>query len=218
MDQNITVRLMMSKENKLKKGSGLHLDMFVVSLVTAITSVLGMPWMVAATVRSLAHMRSLRQYEISDTTDGEIKVEMTGVQEQRITGLAIHSLIGLSVIAFRDALRGIPNAVLTGLFLFLGTSSIVTTELWNRFLLFFTYPQDTPKEAAHWMREVGALRTKAFTAIQLVLLGAMLWIKGTRLGVYFPVLIGALAPIRIALEKWNVFSQKELEALDGEIA
>jgi len=42
MDQNITVRLVMSKDNKLKKGSGLHLDMLVISAVTAITSLLGM--------------------------------------------------------------------------------------------------------------------------------------------------------------------------------
>jgi hypothetical protein len=45
----------------------------------------------------------------------------------------------------------------------------------------------------------------------------MWWIKETKLGVFFPVLIGILAPIRIALEKWNVFSKKELETLDGEI-
>ena len=41
MDQNITVRLVVAKENKLKKGSGFHLDMFVVAAITALTSVLG---------------------------------------------------------------------------------------------------------------------------------------------------------------------------------
>jgi hypothetical protein len=34
MDQNITVRLVMSKEHKLRKGSGVHLDMAVISFVT----------------------------------------------------------------------------------------------------------------------------------------------------------------------------------------
>lgn len=222
MDQNITVRLMMSKDNKLKKGSGLHLDMLVVAVVTTITSLLGMPWMVAATVRSLAHMRSLRNYEIVDAgktnpEDTSVKVEMVGVQEQRVTGLAIHSLIGLSVIYFRHVLRRIPNAVLTGLFLYLGVSSITTTDLWDRFCLFFTDDQDVPKGPA-WVKDVSLFRTKAFTAIQMALLGAMWWVKGTKLGVFFPVLIGALAPVRIALEKWNVFSTKELDALDGEIA
>jgi hypothetical protein len=68
MDQNITVRLIMSRKNKLRKGSGIHLDMLAVSVVTAVTSVLGMPWMVAATVRSLAHLRSLQVYDTVSQT------------------------------------------------------------------------------------------------------------------------------------------------------
>jgi len=34
MDQNITARIIMAKQNKLKKGSGVHLDMLVVAVVT----------------------------------------------------------------------------------------------------------------------------------------------------------------------------------------
>jgi len=219
MDQNITVRLMMSKENKLKKGSGLHLDMLVVALVTTITSLLGMPWMVAATVRSLAHMRSLREYETQgEGADGTPKIEMTGVKEQRVTGLLIHSFIGAAIIFYRDVLRQLPTSVLTGLFLYLGISSINTTDLWSRFLLFFTDPRDVPKNALWKVGGVALNKTKLFTAIQLTLLGAMWWLKGTKLGVFFPVLIGLLAPARIALERFNVFSKTELESLDGEIA
>ena len=243
MDQNITVRLIMSKENKLKKGSGLHLDMFVVAVVTTITYLLGMPWMVAATVRSLAHMRSLKEYKTIDeiivdsgskNVPGVIvpenvpenvpvnsiptpaRVEMTGVQEQRLTGLMIHSLIGFAIIYLRPLLKQIPNAVLTGVFLFLGVSSITTTDLFDRFKLFFTDNRDIPSHFP-WAKDIQINRTKLFTAIQLFLLGAMWWIKGTKLGVFFPVLIGALAPVRIALEKFNFFTPKELELLDGEI-
>lgn len=232
MDQNITTRLIISKENKLKKGSGLHLDMFVVAGVTAITSLLGMPWMVAATVRSLAHLRSLKLYKITEvpgdsseqkesTPPSEstttARVEMTGVQEQRLTGLLIHSLIGFSIINLRSVLRGIPNAVLTGLFLYLGVSSITTTDLFDRFKLFFTDTRDIPSGFS-WSKSIDVNRTKLFTAIQLFLLSAMWWMKGTKLGVFFPVLIGALAPARIALEKFQIFSKEELNLLDGEIA
>jgi HCO3- transporter family len=235
MDQNITVRLIMSKENKLKKGSGLHLDMFVVAIVTAVTSLLGMPWMVAATVRSLAHMRSLKQYTTVDSTIDGLKnsaaaalvgvepsvsvpatVEMTGVQEQRLTGLMIHSLIGFSIIYLRPFLKKIPNAVLTGLFLFLGVSSITTTDLFDRFKLFFIDNRDKPSGFS-WSKGIETGRVKLFTTIQLALLASMWWIKGTKLGVFFPVLIGALAPVRIALEKLNIFTKKELDLLDGEI-
>lgn len=225
MDQNITVRLIMSKENKLKKGSGLHLDMFVVAVVTAITSLLGMPWMVAATVRSLAHMRSLKQYKIGDNVTPGLKllvapqatVEVTGVQEQRLTGLTIHSLIGFAIIYMRPMLQQIPNAVLTGLFLYLGVSSISTTDLFDRFKLFFTDKRDIPPGFS-WSTGISLQRTKLFTSIQMLLIAAMWWVKGTKLGVFFPVLIGVLAPVRIALEKFKIFTKKELDLLDGEIA
>ena len=188
-----------------------------------------MPWMVAATVRSLAHMKSLRNYgfKSSDTTttsstpvavvssEGAV-VEMIGVQEQRVSGLAIHSLIGAALLFGRHLLRQIPTSVLTGLFLYLGFSSIGTTDLYDRSRLFLMDNRDLPISKPY-MKEVGAKRTKIFTSIQIALLGSMWWIKETKLGVFFPVLIGILAPIRIALEKWNVFSKKELETLDGEI-
>ena len=51
-DQNITTRLVNSKDNKMKKGYGYHMDLLVVALNTLVFSMLGMPWLVAATVRS----------------------------------------------------------------------------------------------------------------------------------------------------------------------
>jgi hypothetical protein len=229
MDQNITVRLIMSKENKLKKGSGIHLDMLVIAVVTTITSLLGMPWMVAATVRSLAHLRSLKEYKTvaatpattlaeepaSSDVGAATQLEFTGVVEQRVSGLAIHTLIGAGLLYCRPLLRQIPVSVLTGLFLYLGVSSIGTTEFYQRSLLFLTNPADAPRSS--WLSVAGLKKTKLFTAVQLALLGSMWWLKGTALGVFFPVLIGLLAPVRIALEKLNIFSKKELEVLDGEL-
>ena len=189
MDQNITVRLIMSKENKLRKKNGIHLDMFVVASVTALTSILGMPWMVAATVRSLAHLRSLKEYSISD--DESKKAEFTGINEQRVSGLLIHTLIGLALVFGRGYLQKIPTAVLTGVFLYLGISSVDKTELYERTLLYFMDKRDVSKSAP-WIQGASLAKTKIFTGIQLSLLGAMWWIKETKLGVFFPVLIGIL--------------------------
>jgi hypothetical protein len=100
--------------------------------------------MVAATVRSVAHLNSLKNYEIVEKTDeggsgeNEQLLEFTGVTEQRISGLAIHALIGAALLNCRGLLRAIPQAVLTGLFLFLGVSSVDTTDLWSRTLLFIS--------------------------------------------------------------------------------
>lgn len=179
--------------------------------------------MVAATVRSLAHLRSLKLYEpVATDPDAKDSVdtsatEFVGVQEQRVSGLMIHTLIGGSILFCRNLLRGIPISVLTGLFLYLGMSSITTTDMYQRALLFFTDHRDVPSNNT-WAKKVSLTRTKLFTALQLVLLGSMWWLKNTPLGVFFPVLVGALAPIRMLLQKFNIFTHHELEALDGEIA
>ena len=170
MDQNITVRLIIAKRNKLKKNYGIHLDMLAVAISTTITSLLGMPWMVAATVRSLAHLRSLTEYSTpvpADSTAGSPATAPvpTGVLEQRLSGLSIHTLIGGSILMCRPLLRRIPVSVLTGLFLYLGMSSIDKTEMWDRFLLFFTTKEDAPKNA--WVTEAGINKTRLFTAIQV---------------------------------------------------
>ena len=190
----------MSKENKLKKGNGIHLDMLAVAAITALMSVLGMPWMVAATVRSLAHVRALKEYKTVENaeTDGTAKLEMTGVLEQRMSGFMIHALIALSLIYGRSGLRQIPNAVLTGIFLYLGISSVDKTELYQRSLLFFMDKRDVPK-SADWVKSTSLGRTKLFTAIQLSLLYSMWWIKSTAVGVFFPVLIGLLVNLFISL-------------------
>merc|ERR1719454_2462288 len=63
MDQQITAVIVNRRENKLKKGCGYHLDLFIVAIALIICSVLGLPWFVAATVLSITHVNSLKRYE-----------------------------------------------------------------------------------------------------------------------------------------------------------
>ena len=205
----------------------------VISVVTAVTSVLGMPWMVAATVRSLAHLRSLKLYESVSSTEDNSKsganeaesqdlsqtgaVQEVGVLEQRVSGLAIHVLIGGALLLFRDYLRRIPLCVLTGLFLYLGFSTLPATDMFQRTLLFVTDDRDVPRCTRWSPKSVPLAVTKTFTFIQLALLASMWWIKSTAIGIFFPVLIGLLAPIRIILEKLRVFSSEHLDALDDDL-
>lgn len=46
MDQQITAVIVNRKENKLKKGCGYHLDLFVLAILIQICSVMGLPWSV----------------------------------------------------------------------------------------------------------------------------------------------------------------------------
>uniref|UniRef100_A0A8C8AUH9 Anion exchange protein n=1 Tax=Otus sunia TaxID=257818 RepID=A0A8C8AUH9_9STRI len=95
MDQQITAVILNRREYKLRKGAGFHLDLLCVSLLMVVTSATGLPWYVSTTVISLAHMESLRK-ESATSAPGE-HPKFLGIREQRLTGLAVFILTGVSV-------------------------------------------------------------------------------------------------------------------------
>lgn len=78
-----------------QKGAGYHLDLFVVGVMLGVCSVMGLPWFVAATVLSISHVNSLK-LESECSAPGE-QPKFLGIREQRVTGLVIFVLMGLSV-------------------------------------------------------------------------------------------------------------------------
>lgn len=44
MDQQITAVIVNRKENKLRKGCGYHLDLFILAILIQICSLMGLPW------------------------------------------------------------------------------------------------------------------------------------------------------------------------------
>ena len=89
LSQNITARLVNSPQNRLDKGESYHWDLGVVGVLIGLCSLFGWPWLVAATVRSLAHVRALADSE--DSAGGQSQI--IHVNENRVTGLAIHLLL-----------------------------------------------------------------------------------------------------------------------------
>ena len=75
MDQQITAVIINRKEFKLKKSSGYHLDLFIISASIALCSFLGLPWFVAATVLDLTHIHSLKVMS-ENTAPGERPIFM----------------------------------------------------------------------------------------------------------------------------------------------
>ena len=69
--------------------------MLVCGLMIGACSILGLPWCVAATVLCLGHIDSLKM-ETETTAPGE-KPQFLGVREQRVTGIMVFVLTGLSV-------------------------------------------------------------------------------------------------------------------------
>ena len=69
--------------------------MLVCGLMIGACSIFGLPWCVAATVLCLGHIDSLKM-ETETTAPGE-KPQFLGVREQRVTGVMVFVLTGLSV-------------------------------------------------------------------------------------------------------------------------
>uniref|UniRef100_A0A803Y5U2 Anion exchange protein n=1 Tax=Meleagris gallopavo TaxID=9103 RepID=A0A803Y5U2_MELGA len=95
MDQQITAVIVNRKEHKLRKAAGYHLDLFWVGILMAVCSFMGLPWYVAATVISIAHIDSLKM-ETETSAPGE-QPQFLGVREQRVTGIIVFVLTGISV-------------------------------------------------------------------------------------------------------------------------
>lgn len=60
----------LSPHVSLQKGAGYHLDLFWVAVLMIICSFMGLPWYVAATVISIAHIDSLKM-ETQTSAPGE---------------------------------------------------------------------------------------------------------------------------------------------------
>ncbi|MEW4489063.1 PTS sugar transporter subunit IIA [Thalassoglobus sp. JC818] len=211
LDQNITARLVNATDNQLKKGSAYHWDLALVGMLIGVCSTFGLPWTVAATVRSLNHVRSLATIEESVGSGGERRDRILRVRENRITGLAIHLMIGASLLLL-PLLKNIPMAVLYGLFLFMGIVSMRGNQFFERLSLWTMEPSLYP--ATHYTRRVPISMVHLFSLIQLVCLLVLWTVKESPLGILFPLFIAMLVPIRISLDA--IFKPAYLDALDAD--
>lgn len=92
METELTGVLLNKKRNKLRKGGGFNLDLFMMGILTGISSVLGLPWMCAATIRSVQHINALVIMSRCHAP-GE-RPYLVEVKEQRLTNVLIHLLMG----------------------------------------------------------------------------------------------------------------------------
>ncbi|KAK3586799.1 hypothetical protein CHS0354_002538 [Potamilus streckersoni] len=208
MDQQITAVIVNRKENKLKKGHGYHLDLLIVGILIIINSCLGLPWFVAATVLSITHVNSLKK-ESQCNAPGE-RPKMIGAREQRVTGVAISLMIGLSIFLAK-VLKYIPMPVLYGVFLYMGVSSLKGMQLVNRILIIFMPTKYQPDYM--YLRHVPTRRVHLFTLIQVLCL-AILWVIKTIkvISITFPIMVLAMCFVRKGMD--YIFTQRELQWLD----
>lgn len=88
-------RLIVSqKARRLLKGSGFHLDLLLIGSLGGLCGLFGLPWLTAATVRSVTHVNALTVMRTA-IAPGD-KPQIQEVREQRVTGVLIASLVGES--------------------------------------------------------------------------------------------------------------------------
>ncbi|XP_058036129.1 sodium bicarbonate cotransporter 3 isoform X3 [Ahaetulla prasina] len=207
MDQQITAVIINRKEHKLKKGCGYHLDLLMVGIMLGICSIMGLPWFVAATVLSISHVNSLK-VESECSAPGE-QPKFLGIREQRVTGLMIFVLMGLSVF-MTSVLKFIPMPVLYGVFLYMGTSSLKGIQFFDRIKLFGMPAKHQPDLI--YLRYVPLWKVHVFTVVQLTCL-ILLWaIKASAAAVVFPMMVLALVFVRKLMDL--CFTKRELSWLD----
>ena len=149
--------------------------------------------------------------EESLKNDGERHDRILHVRENRITGLVIHLMIGLS-LCLLSLLKQVPMAVLYGLFLFMGVVSMKGNQLFERLSLWAMDSQLYP--TTHYIRKVPNRVIHRFTALQLASLVTLWIVKVSLIAILFPLFIALLIPLRFLANRW--FEPAHLEALDAD--
>jgi len=209
MDQVITTRLVNTPDNALRKGWGYHLDLGIIALYTGACSVVGLPWMTAATVPSLNHARSLSNINEEGDTVSLI--------ENRVSAFLIHVLMGVSLLGLRDILQMVPQPAFMGLFLFLGLSAASNNKFLKRCVLLVTDPTVYHKKLPKKLRKIRPLSIQRssiskYTLAQLGCLVALWGVKSMQgVGIVFPLLIAFLVPARILLGKYGNLPRSSLK-------
>uniref|UniRef100_A0A915M2B9 Anion exchange protein n=2 Tax=Meloidogyne incognita group TaxID=654580 RepID=A0A915M2B9_MELJA len=213
MDQQITAVIVNRRDNKLRKGCGYHLDLLIVAFLVLICSFLGLPFYVAATVLSVMHVESLKQY-VDCIVPGESQ-KFLGVKEQRLTAVFAHALIGCSVF-LTPLVKNVPVPVLTGIFFYMGVVSLLGQQFVQRLALLFMPVKYQPDYI--WLRSVPIKRVHTFTCIQLLSIGSLLAMKysSSMLSMMFPMMLILTVLLRMFLLQ-RLFTRRELKSLDDEL-
>uniref|UniRef100_A0A8C5HI50 Anion exchange protein n=1 Tax=Gouania willdenowi TaxID=441366 RepID=A0A8C5HI50_GOUWI len=208
METQITSLIVSKKERRLVKGSGFHLDLLLIVTLGAICPLFGLPWLTAATVRSVTHVNALTVMSKA-TAPGE-KPMIQEVKEQRLTGLLVSVLVGMSIV-MTHVLRLIPLAVLFGIFLYMGVTSLTGIQLYERITLMVTPAKHHPEHI--YVTKVRTWRMNLFTAIQLACIVALWVVKSTVASLAFPFVLIMTVPLRRLILS-RIFTERELQALD----
>ena len=204
LDQNITSRIINESDAPLRKGHGYHLDLLLIGIFTLGFSFFGLPWIVAATVHSVNHLKSLSNDDLANPD-----MPSLAVVETRISALVIHLSIAASLLALQ-IVAIIPMAVLLGLFVYMGLMS-----LWGNAFFVRSLSLIVPSMIKHGHHGDGHVPRRARNRFTLLQGGCLviLWVvKSSAIGIFFPFFIALCVPVRIFSSRY--FHPEHLTHLD----
>ncbi|NWU36813.1 B3AT protein, partial [Hylia prasina] len=191
LETQITTLIVSKPERKLVKGTGFHLDLLLIVAMGGLAALFGMPWLSATTVRTITHANALTI--MSKTSAPGEKSQILEVKEQRISGLLVAVLIGVSIL-MEPILRYIPLAVLFGIFLYMGVTSLFGIQLFDRILLLLKPPKYHPDEP--YVTRVKTWRMHLFTFTQIIFLVVLWVVKSTSASLALPFILILTVPLR----------------------
>ncbi|NXH45899.1 B3AT protein, partial [Dicaeum eximium] len=193
LETQITTLIVSKPERKLVKGTGFHLDLLLIVAMGGLAALFGMPWLSATTVRTITHANALTI--MSKTSAPGEKSQILEVKEQRISGL---------LVAY------IPLAVLFGIFLYMGVTSLFGIQLFDRILLLLKPPKYHPDEP--YVTRVKTWRMHLFTFTQIIFLVVLWVVKSTPASLALPFVLILTVPLRRLLLP-KIFRDIELKCV-----
>ncbi|XP_063703207.1 anion exchange protein 3 isoform X2 [Culicoides brevitarsis] len=208
METHISELIVDKPERGLKKGSGLHWDIVLLCILNTICGFLGMPWHCAATVRSVTHVSAVTIMSRTHAPGESPHIEE--VKEQRLSGILVSLMIGLSVL-MAPVLRQVPMSVLFGVFLYMGIASMSGVQFFDRLSLVLMPVKHHPQ--TNYARRVPTWKMHLFTLVQVISLTVLWVVKSSQFSLAFPFFLLMMVPLRQRLDRF--YTQQELRALDG---
>ncbi|XP_041673493.1 solute carrier family 4 member 1a (Diego blood group) [Cheilinus undulatus] len=208
LESQITTLIVSKPERKMVKGSGFHFDLLLLVTMGGISSVFGVPWLSAATVRSVTHANALTVMSKGP------KPEIEKVVEQRISGILVAIMVGVSIF-MEPILKMIPMTALFGIFLYMGITSLNGIQMWDRMLLLITPKKYHPSHP--YATRVSTMRMHLFTFIQLICLAVLWMVKMSPFSLALPFVLILTIPLRMFMTG-RIFSDLEMKCLDADDA
>ena len=216
-DHNVSSIMAQDAKFNLQKPSAYNYDFAVLGASVALTGIFGLPPGNGLIPQAPLHVRALAVVDYVDTPGGKREV-YTSVVEKRWSNF-IQSILTIVTIFLFPVLKLIPQAVLSGIFIYMGASGFIGNGLFERLGLLFMQAERRP--AFKFLEFVPFAQVAEYTLIQaaavliifVVSFNFFLNEGAPSIAIIFPLLIAALIPIRERFIPTR-FSELELNHLD----